>query len=479
MRNTLILVLSCFCLSFACSSCHTADEELPRPEAPNPPVYTDGDGMLKFRTDMGNFLEFDSLGGQMLFTDSLAKEIVGINSMYDPPRKLVDMGTLVPDFGWVHSLKALPDRTWLLAEVRNQLPMRFWKVDSSTQEVRNVFTLRNQYQRLVPEWGYEYARDSHTIFISEYGSSSKDPVDPQYPDGTGPLSYKAGATKIWKSTDMGETWEELVDFRTFPDIYYARLHIHGIHYDQQRHRLYVTTGDHVMPGVGSDKRIFWTDDLKSWQWRDWSFYWGDTNDAYSHGQMVSLYAADDFILAGGDDYNNCIYRIPLTENPDDMCLEPVFYYNPNVTGLITNYTQRFLRLDNGLIVVLLTRGDGNAFPAQMRLVGTCDGYTWYVYFQGPIEDATEYFDKRNTLVYCNHRLYFSCQQKIGNSVFDVFYEMEEPKVGEGVRIPDPKAGESPTEGMDFTLSGRRVQPGQRGIIIHDSVKIPVQNDCLP
>ena len=54
MRNTLILVLSCFCLSFACSSCHTADEELPRPEAPNPPVYTDGDGMLKFRR-IGHF----------------------------------------------------------------------------------------------------------------------------------------------------------------------------------------------------------------------------------------------------------------------------------------------------------------------------------------------------------------------------------------------------------------------------------------
>ena len=87
--------------------------------------------------------------------------------------------------------------------------------------------------------------------------------------------------------------------------------------------------------------------------------------------------------------------------------------------------------------------------------------------------------ERSTLVYCNHRLYFSCQQKFDNSVFDVFYEMEEPKVGEGVRIPAPKAGESLTEGMDFTLSGRRVQPGQRGIIIHDSVKIPVQNDCLP
>lgn len=470
MRNALVFILSYFCLSYVCSLCHAADEELPRPKASVPPVQPLREGMLGFRTDMGIFLEFDSLSGQMLFADGRAKGIVGLSSMYGAKHELVDMGALVPDFGLVRSLKALPDRTWLLSEERKDLPMRFWKVDPKSQTVRNVFTLRNQYQTWMPEWGYEYARDSHTIFISEYGNSAKDPVDPLNPDGTGPLSYKAGATKIWKSEDMGETWEELVDFRTFPDIYYERLHIHALHYDQQRHRLYVTTGDHVMPGQGSDKRIFWTDDLLAWQWRDWSFYWGSTNDAYSHGQMVSLYAADDFILAGGDDYNNCLYRIPLTENPEDMLLEPVFFCTPNQTGRITNYAQRFLRLDNGMIVVLLTRGDGNAFPTQARLVGTYDGYTWYEFFQGPVEDATQYFGKRNTLAYCNHRLYFSCQLKFENSVFDVFYEMEEPKIEHEVRVPAIVGGSS-AEGHDFTLSGHRARPGQSGIIIRDGVRI--------
>ena len=123
-----------------------------------------------------------------------------------------------------------------------------------------------------------------------------------------------------------------------------------------------------------------------------------------------------------------------------------------------------------MIVVLLTRGDGNAFPTQARLVGTYDGYTWYEFFQGPVEDATQYFGKRNTLAYCNHRLYFSCQLKFENSVFDVFYEMEEPKIEHEVRVPAIVGGSS-AEGHDFTLSGHRARPGQSGIIIRDGVRI--------
>lgn len=470
MRVFFLSLVFTIAFPFVLSSCGSEDEGTVRASASLMTPQRYESGILGTRTDMGYFLEIDSLRGKMLFADSHKRCVVSIDGMNDAAVQMVDMRMFAPDFGKINSLKALPDATWLLTESRDSLPMRFWKVDPDAQEARHVFTMRNIYQTFRPEWGYEYARDLQTIFISEYGNSANNPIDPEDPEGKAPLGYKAGATKVWKSEDMGATWQELVDFRTFPDVYYERLHVHALHYDQQRHRLYASTGDHVKKGEGSDKKIFLTDDFKTWKWRDWKFYWGDTNDAFSHGQVVSFYVAENFIVAGGDDYNNCIYRINLSETPEDMQMEIVYRYNPDVYGIITQYAQRFLRLDNGMIVTLLTGGDGNGFPRQVRVAGTFDGYKWYELFKGQEESKTQYFANMNTLAYWNHRLYFSCQQIMDGTVRNVFYEMAEPGI-----LPEsgiaPVAIRQGQPGEVYDLLGHPARKINSGIVVSKGVKM--------
>ena len=109
------------------------------------------------------------------------------------------------------------------------------------------------------------------MYISEYGSSKDNPVYPNDPEGRRHLGYKAGATAIWHSTDMGETWSVLHDFADDGDIYYERFHIHAVHYDRKLHRLYATTGDAVDSKGNSNKRLYWTDDFKNWKHRDWEY----------------------------------------------------------------------------------------------------------------------------------------------------------------------------------------------------------------
>lgn len=423
------------------------------------------------RTGMNQFLDVDTIRSLFLFTSKNKRCIEAIRTIGGEVQTLFDSRKEETFYGIVHAVYTLPDGEWIIYESRDNEASRLWKYNPDSRNLRCVFTFRNVYQRLVREWGYDYDPDSHTIYISEYGTSKDNPIDPNDPDGQRHLGYKAGATAIWQSEDMGETWSILHDFAEDGDIYYERFHIHAIHYDRYAHRLYVTTGDAVDSRGNSNKRLYWTDGDGTWQHRDFKYYWGTTNDAYSHPQMVSLFAAEDFIIAGGDDFNNGIYRINKTDTPEDMQLELVCRYDASVSGLITQYSERFVQLPDGLIVVYIGDGDGWAYPRQSRILATYDGWQWYQIFTGHIEmDAEHTLGNRETVMrWWNGHLYFTCMQRTDGVQCPVFYEMEVPVIPPITGIPDKVQTEGTS--TNFTIDGRRATSEKKGIVIESRKKV--------
>lgn len=351
-------------------------------------ITFDAPSIQAMRSDELSFLFTDTLRHRIMLKGvENSNHVYALNSMQDSPEKLFDVEELDARYdGWLEYACLLPDGNYLLYEGRVGQPRRIWKLWPDAKRLELVFNFRNRYQYLKYTWGLEFDNKTGNIYMSEYGISPDNPIDPEDSSATQHLGYKGGATKIFVSRDFGETWEEFYDFRTRDDILYERFHIHGIHFDQLRDRLYVTTGDHLS-STKSNKRIWWTSDGKKWDFRDYQYFWGDTNDAYSHGQMVSFYVGTDFIVAGGDDYQNCLYRIPLSPDGVPQDLQRVYYYDKSLQGKISQYTSRFRRLPNGLIVTMLC--DGDNFPRRTRLMGTYDGLTWFELFSTTIAQQND------------------------------------------------------------------------------------------
>lgn len=239
-----------------------------------------------------------------------------------------------------------------------------WILNTVEDTLYKVFTFRNKWQWItIGGWSIDFAGD--TIYLSEYGNSPAD-------SGIG---IKADATKLWKSEDFGETWVEVYDFKNIPGVIATGLHIHSVHYDKTWDRLWVTTGDSAGE-TGSSKMLLWSDDRgDSWSKLDLMEYWGSPSNPLNSAQGLSMYSTENFLLIGGDDFQNCIYRVAKVSKNDTPEIEIVYRYNPIYNDRITQYTARWQRLSNGMIVVALINGDH--FPRRNRIMGTFDGLKWY------------------------------------------------------------------------------------------------------
>lgn len=380
------------------------------------------------RDDITYFICIDSLRGHILSLDGLTKQkILAQKDISQKAVLLYDLPSINHEFtGTIEFIKVLSNASYLVYEQRHNDKHRLWKFHPDSKTLKCVFTYRNKYQYLKYNWGLEDGEQENDLFLSEYGVSDEsiDTNSKDIPDSI--IGRKGDATIIWKSNDYGETWFKWLDFKQFKNILPEWFHIHGLHYDQSCHRLYVTSGDGKKENNRSNKCLWWTDDGAQWSYRDWSNYWGKKNNAFTNGQMVSLYAAEDFILAGGDDYNNCIYRINKTNNPNEMQLERVYMYDTLSHGLITQYTSRFKRLSNGMIATMLVNGDRNGLPRQTRLIATRDGYEWYEIFRGKVEDGSENLYQTGIFEEWKGYLYFLINEKEEDIVRHRFIKMALP-----------------------------------------------------
>lgn len=249
-----------------------------------------------------------------------------------------------------------------------------WLLNRNTNVIKKVLTFRNSYIRLYPYWSIEIVENR--IFFSEYGNS----------DGTEGLGHKGDATKLWESIDYGETFHVLFDFKNVAtDNIPNEMHIHSVHYDRLYKRIWVNTGDnHDLEGNASI-RINWSDDEgKTWKTKKLNRYFGEGTTARDNIKCLSMYSDKDFLVFGGDDYQNTIYR--SVRKDDDVILEPVYRYLPSYEDRVTQFTAKFRRLSNGLIVVPIIFGD--SAPRNIRIVGTFDGVKWYELFETEYVSST-------------------------------------------------------------------------------------------
>lgn len=278
-----------------------------------------------------------------------------------------DLKVLQPSINWVRGFHVLANNSILLKDITvsdgvNYTIGGLWILDRSNGIITKTHTFSNKYITPIDYWGFEI--NDNVIFYSEYGGSPSD-------SGIG---SKGDATRLWKSQDYGLTWSLLYDFKNIPNVYTTELHIHSVHYDVSWDRIWVATGDGYN-GTLSAKRLNWSDDGgATWESLNLALYWGLSNNALSNAQCLSMFSTKDFLLAGGDDYQNCMYRVAKNDKNAIPKLERVYYY-ANYTDRITQFTGKFITLKNGLIIVPLLNGDNT--PRRCRLIGTYDGIKWH------------------------------------------------------------------------------------------------------
>lgn len=318
----------------------------------------------------------------------------------------------------IRGMLILPNNNLLLYEItEGDVIGGLWIVDRSDAEnvsMVKTFTYRNKYQETVLNWGVEFV--DNIIYLSEYGNS---------PSSSG-IGTKGDATKLWKSEDYGMTWNELYDFKNLDEnIIPDALHIHSVHYDRYWNRLWVNIGDDTAADGKSTIRTCWSDDGgATWSSKSWRRWFGEEHNSLNNIKGLSMYAAKDFIIMGGDDYQNCIYRsIRLI---DDVILEPVFRYD-NYRDRVTQYTARFKVLSNGMIVVALTHGDH--LPHQTRIIGTFDGIKWYTLFSGIVESTYLSVPNFGVIEEYDGKVYFDYTSRDDNDVYKRhLMQFELPKV---------------------------------------------------
>lgn len=321
------------------------------------------------KTTMGNFVDITD-DGKIRVMDLSQQRIRYYNTFEEAKTSITPtiqyaLKTINPDFlGNLTYFFQLEDKKILIYErsVSGYIG-GLWILDEVANTLVKTFTFRNSLQECVPNWNVEIL--NKTIYFAEYGNGNP-----------GDGGSKADATKLWRSTDNGLTWSEVYDFINFPGVVTNGLHLHTVHYDVHWNRLWVATGDIATAG-NSSKRLFWSDDFGvTWKSQNFDMYYGAPSNPNNSVQFLSMYSNEDFLLLGGDDYNNCIYRISKKDKTVDWFdVDQVYKYDLNYNDRITQFTGRFHRLKCGLIVVALTNGD--TAPRKSRLLGTYDGLKWY------------------------------------------------------------------------------------------------------
>jgi hypothetical protein len=330
------------------------------------------------------------------------------------------MRTIDANFYRTTQLFVLPNGNYLVEENTNGDHIGgYWLYNTKSGSATKVFTWRNKYMGKRPK-GWSVCIVDNIVYIAEYGNS---------PESSG-IGTKADATKLYVSTNYAESFSELYDFKNVAeDIIPDAMHIHSVTYDRLLKRIWVCTGDSVNASGDCDNRVNWSDDNgATWHTKSLYKYFGDSTSSWNNPKCLSMYCGSDFLLFGGDDYHNCIYR--AVRKDDDVIIEPVYYYYPEYTDRVTQFTCQFKRLACGLIIVVIALGDSK--PRNMRLLGTFDGIKWYNLYESLFElDSYTALNspQPNIVEERNGRLYFQCSEITpSDQRVTHFLEFEVPKV---------------------------------------------------
>jgi photosystem II stability/assembly factor-like uncharacterized protein len=188
--------------------------------------------------------------------------------------------------------------------------LKTWKNVLETENTENMF------------WHISEAKDG-TLFVQEYGS---------------PL------TGIYRSTDEGETWKQIVNSK---EIDKTARHFHSIAYDQYRDLLIVTLGD------GNLVKIAISDD------------YGDTwKPLYTWAyQCLPIVILEDYIVFGMD---SGISRGIIIWNPSENKWQSIHLKNVSKLSVIDSMQSSDLKLLSNDIWIMSTGGGSLLSSGDLR-----------------------------------------------------------------------------------------------------------------
>lgn len=219
-----------------------------------------------------------------------------------------------------------------------------WSENPQTATWKTVVT-RSKGIGILP-WGID--GDGTKFIVTEY--SAQDRSESRY---------------VWISTDMGETFNVVVNKYTIdPD---NTSHMHGVAYDKWADRFFLSHGHGVIEGV------YWSDDDgATWHLVEYDF---ELNAA-----PTTLTATDNGIVAGSDSGRAGLYGIQRTENPHDLVMRRTARWQVPREG-VTGFAYRGVRdEETGQVYVAFKSDFGDISPVIMAGTATTGSTIWKANF---------------------------------------------------------------------------------------------------
>lgn len=191
-------------------------------------------------------------------------------------------------------------------------------------------------------WGID--GDGKKFIVTEYSASDR-----------------SESRYVWISTDMGETFNIVIDkYDIDPD---NTSHMHGVCYDRWADRFFLSHGHGIIEGV------YWSDDD--------GITWNLVNaDFELNASPTTLTATDNGIVAGSDSGRAGLYGIQRTENPHDMVMRRTARWQVSQEG-VTGFAYRGVRdEETGQVYVAIKSDFTDISPVIMAGTATTGSVVW-------------------------------------------------------------------------------------------------------
>ena len=242
--------------------------------------------------------------------------------------------------GSLHSMYWTDDGEVLLGFNENIRKSIGWSNNPQTATWKVVVT-RSKGLGILP-WGID--GDGTKFIATEYSASDR-----------------SESRYVWISTDMGETFNVVVDkYETDPE---NTSHMHGVCYDKWADRFFLSHGHGVIEGV------YWSDD----DGVNWNLV---EVDFELDASPTTLTATINGIVGGSDSGRAGLYGIQRTENPHDMVMRRTARWDVSREG-VTGFAYRSIRdEETGQVYVAFKSDFGDIAPVIMAGTATTGALLW-------------------------------------------------------------------------------------------------------
>ncbi|MFE8697986.1 hypothetical protein ACFYKT_16715 [Cytobacillus sp. FJAT-53684] len=260
------------------------------------------------------------------------KNNITIVKSNDEGKTWIDIATA--PYGSVHSIFWTNDGEIVITNSAEISKSSGWSVNPATATWSKKVTKSKSTGVGILPWGIN---GNGTKFIAtEYSASDR-----------------SESRYVWISTDMGNTWNVVLDKYTIDPNNLS--HMHGVCYDKWEDRFFLSHGHGDIYGV------YYSDDN--------GVNWNKIGGTFQpNAAPTTLTATDNGIVCGSDSIDTGLYGIARTNNPIDMRMKPIARWDIEVEG-VTGFAYRGVRDEKTGQVYVSFKSDHNGVASAI-MAGT-------------------------------------------------------------------------------------------------------------